>query len=316
MRLPDPQHDAVIVLWGLTSDGPLAAVLHKLHDVQAPIMVLDQRDVLATEVRLTVGTTVRGSIRLPDTRIDIKNITAVYLRPHDSGRLPAIRAAGADSAEWRHAKAIDGALWRWSEIAPALVVNRPSAMAIGASKPRQLRELRHFGFAVPETLITTCPDAAHAFWVQHRDVIYKSISGIRSRVSRLQPDHLDRLADVASCPTQFQRFIPGRDFRVHVVGQDVFTSEVVADVDDYRYPEGQPVTVRPSCLPPRVEEQCRHATAGLGLHVAGIDLRRTPTGEWYCFEVNPSPAFTYYEERTGQRIGQAIARLLEGARPG
>jgi glutathione synthase/RimK-type ligase-like ATP-grasp enzyme len=305
----------VIVLWGLTSDGPLASVLHELHALEAPVMVLDQRDVLATEFRLTVGATVRGSIRLPDARIPLSEIAAVYLRPHDSGRLPAIRATGAGSVEWRHAKAIDEALWRWSEIAPALVVNRPSAMAVGGSKPRQLRELRNFGFAVPETLITTSQDSAYAFWEQHRDVIYKSISGVRSRVSRLQPEHLDRLADVASCPTQFQRFIPGRDFRVHVVGPDVFTSEVVADVDDYRYPEGQPVTVRPCYLPSHVEEQCRHATAGFGLHVAGIDLRRTPAGEWYCFEVNPSPAFTYYEERTGQRIGQAIARLLAATSP-
>jgi glutathione synthase/RimK-type ligase-like ATP-grasp enzyme len=46
------------------------------------------------------------------------------------------------------------------------------------------------------------------------------------------------------------------------------------------------------------------------LPVAGIDLRRTPEGEWYCFEVNPSPAFTYYESRTGQPIGRAIAKLL------
>jgi glutathione synthase/RimK-type ligase-like ATP-grasp enzyme len=186
-------------------------------------------------------------------------------------------------------------------------------MATCGSKPRQLPELRRFGFEVPETLITTNPEAAYAFWEQHRDVVYKSISGVRSRVSRLQSEHRDRLADVASCPTQFQRFIPGSDFRVHVVGSEVFTSEVLADVDDYRYPAGEAVTIRASDLPPRVEEQCRRLAAAFGLHVAGIDLRRTPAGEWYCFEVNPSPAFTFYEERTGQRIGQAIARLLTRA---
>jgi D-alanine-D-alanine ligase-like ATP-grasp enzyme len=46
------------------------------------------------------------------------------------------------------------------------------------------------------------------------------------------------------------------------------------------------------------------------LHVAGIDLRRTPDGEWYCFEVNPSPAFLYYETATGLPIAAAIARIL------
>jgi hypothetical protein len=48
----------------------------------------------------------------------------------------------------------------------------------------------------------------------------------------------------------------------------------------------------------------------MNLSIAGIDLRRTPAGEWFCFEVNPSPAFSYYEQVTGQPIGQALALLL------
>jgi len=52
--------------------------------------------------------------------------------------------------------------------------------------------------------------------------------------------------------------------------------------------------------------------ASLDLVVAGIDLRRTPDGEWYCFEVNPSPAFSYYESATHQPISAAIAALLAG----
>ena len=52
----------------------------------------------------------------------------------------------------------------------------------------------------------------------------------------------------------------------------------------------------------------------LGLHVAGIDLRRTDDGRWVCFEVNPSPGFTFYQEETGQPIAEAIARLLAAGR--
>jgi glutathione synthase/RimK-type ligase-like ATP-grasp enzyme len=44
--------------------------------------------------------------------------------------------------------------------------------------------------------------------------------------------------------------------------------------------------------------------------VAGIDLRCTPENEWYCFEVNPSPAFTYYQGTSNNEIGEAIAQLL------
>jgi hypothetical protein len=30
----------------------------------------------------------------------------------------------------------------------------------------------------------------------------------------------------------------------------------------------------------------------------------------YCFEVNPSPAYSYYESHTGQPISAALARYL------
>jgi glutathione synthase/RimK-type ligase-like ATP-grasp enzyme len=48
----------------------------------------------------------------------------------------------------------------------------------------------------------------------------------------------------------------------------------------------------------------------LGLVLSGIDLRRTPDDEYYCFEINPSPGFIFYERNTGQPISEAVARLL------
>ena len=59
-----------------------------------------------------------------------------------------------------------------------------------------------------------------------------------------------------------------------------------------------------------LEERCRVLAASLGLLLAGIALRLTAQGEWYCFEVNPSPAFTYYASSTNQPIAQAVARML------
>jgi hypothetical protein len=43
-----------------------------------------------------------------------------------------------------------------------------------------------------------------------------------------------------------------------------------------------------------------------------MDLRRTPDGGFVCFEVNPSPAYSFYQDRTGQPIATAIARYLAG----
>jgi glutathione synthase/RimK-type ligase-like ATP-grasp enzyme len=51
---------------------------------------------------------------------------------------------------------------------------------------------------------------------------------------------------------------------------------------------------------------------GLGLAFSGIDLRIAPDRSVYCFEVNPSPVYSYYESHTGQAISLALARYVAG----
>ena len=51
---------------------------------------------------------------------------------------------------------------------------------------------------------------------------------------------------------------------------------------------------------------------GLGLDFAGIDLKLSPDGRVYCFEVNPCPAYSYYQDHAGQPIARAVAFYLAG----
>jgi glutathione synthase/RimK-type ligase-like ATP-grasp enzyme len=102
---------------------------------------------------------------------------------------------------------------------------------------------------------------------------------------------------------------------VHVVGREVFACRVESSAIDYRYPghgEDAP-KIEAQDLPADVAERCGSLTTYLGLLVAGIDLRCTPDERWFCFEVNPSPGFTYYEQASGQPIADAIASLLAKA---
>ena len=75
------------------------------------------------------------------------------------------------------------------------------------------------------------------------------------------------------------------------------------------------VEIRPYDLPPACAERCHDLAAAIGLAIAGLDLRRGGDGEWYCFKVNPSPGFTYYQEATGQPFDQAIASHLAAGAP-
>lgn len=302
----------MIVLWGLSGDPPLAAVWMALVRLGAQVAFLNQAMLLKTEIDLRVDRRVGGRVRIGGQTIDLAAVTSIYLRPHDSRRLPVVERAGPDSPIWRHALHLEEALSSWVELTPALVVNRPSRMASNGSKPYQAALIDAMGFRTPDTLITTDPEAARSFWADRGEIIYKSISGIRSIVSRLTTEQAERLKDVAWCPTQFQEYLPGTDYRVHVVGDALFACEIVSTADDYRYAarQGIDVDIRACALPAECADRCLRLAAALGLPVAGIDLRLTPDGEWYCFEVNPSPGFTYYQEACGLAIDEAIARLL------
>ncbi len=111
---------------------------------------------------------------------------------------------------------------------------------------------------------------------------------------------------------QLQQWIDGTDVRVHVVGERWFATTIASDATDYRYAgaSGRPAELTAYELPDMLGRQLVAVTSAMGLLVSGVDLRRTPSGEWYCFEVNPSPGFTYYEANTGQPIAAAIADVL------
>ena len=303
----------MILLWGLAGDRPIAGVRNELARMERTALLIDQRAVLEMSVELTADADIACVVEWDGLRVDLEKVTAAYVRPYDPLGVPAV-AGGQDSAEARHAVAVYEALRLWSDTTSRLVVNRLRAMASNGSKPYQLQLIAAAGFAVPETLVTTDPAAAAEFCDRCGDVVYKSVSGVRSIVSRVDAVKRAQLDAVAVCPTQFQAYVSGVDYRVHVVGDDVFVCELVSEADDYRYSErqGAAVSRRQAGLPGECADRCRALAASLELPVAGIDLRRTPAGEWFCFEVNPSPAFSWFDA-PDCRIAKRVAALLAEA---
>jgi ribosomal protein S6-L-glutamate ligase RimK-like protein len=299
-----------ILIWGLRGDSPLDGVLAALLELGANVFFLDQRRILESCVSLSVDGVLAGELQVGHQGVELASVAGVYLRPHDTRKVPALRDAAPGQSAWQHALAFDDALLAWLEICDGEVVNRPSAMAPNNAKPLQLRVIRDAGFSIPQTLVTNDRTAALEFRARYGCVVYKSISGTRSIVHRFDDSRLDRLTDLAACPTQFQEYISGLDHRVHVVGERVFACSIVSEADDYRYASGDSVQIHTCHLPDDIADNCVRMVASMGLRFAGIDLRRSPAGEWFCFEVNPSPGFTYFEDATGQPIADAVAQLL------
>jgi glutathione synthase/RimK-type ligase-like ATP-grasp enzyme len=299
------------VLWGVPGDPPLDAVHRALLRQGTRTLVIDQRRVDETALTTEVGAQLSGMLRVGERRIELEAISGIYLRPQDRATFRASDKGEADGTA-QAGVALDDIFQVVAQLTRGVVLNRPDAMASNSSKPYQYALIRSVGFAVPETLVTTSPDAAREFVGQHGSVIYKSVSGVRSIVGELREADVARLSGVCWCPTQLQERISGVDVRVHVVGEEFFACEVRCEAVDYRYAHltGHTTELSRCQLPDDCAERCVALARETQLPLAGIDLRRTKEGEWYCFEINPSPAFTYYQQATGAPIDAAIAKLL------
>jgi glutathione synthase/RimK-type ligase-like ATP-grasp enzyme len=186
-------------------------------------------------------------------------------------------------------------------------------MASNNSKPYQAALIRRLGFGVPETLVTNDPDEVRRFQRRVGRLVFKSTSGTRSIVHELTPARAVTLERVRNLPTQFQPLLTGTNVRVHVIGRQVFACEIAAETVDYRYREGgSPARMQPVRLPPALRSRCLELSAALDLPLAGIDLLRDGDGQWWCFEVNPSPAYSCFAEPTGMPMAEALARWLGG----
>jgi glutathione synthase/RimK-type ligase-like ATP-grasp enzyme len=265
-----------------------------------------------------LGAGISGYVEGPDWKLDLDDLTGVYVRYLGvEGRMPLsdIPPVSAPAMYFEY----DSGLMALLEDLPCPVVNRVAGGVSNNSKAYQALLVRECGLLTPPTLITNDPEAVGRFYEHfQRQVVYKSLSGVRSIVRRLRPEHLERLHLLRHAPAQFQAFIPGDNVRVHTVGDRVFPSRVASEAVDYRYGgrEGHDVAIEPTTVPAAVGEACLRLARRLDLLLAGIDLKQTPRGDYYCFEVNPAPGFLYYEQQTRQPISTALANLLQhGVRP-
>jgi glutathione synthase/RimK-type ligase-like ATP-grasp enzyme len=291
----------VILAWGPADDPPLDAVAGELTDRGRDVVLLDDRALAEMEYDVSVTPALHGWIAVQARRIDLADVTGVFVRPGPSrsGRVAAASAAVAlMCAE-----------------TPSVVVNRPAAGRSNWSKPFQARLIKAAGLGVPETIVTTDPGVARRFVDEHGRVVYKSVSGRRSIVAAIEagdPALDERLDTVRNGPVQLQRWIDGTDVRVHVVGDRCFATAIASSSVDYRYAAliGESPSFTSTTVPDAVAARCVDVTSEMGLLVSGVDLSVDAGGAWYCFEVNPAPGFTYYEDHTGQPIAAAVADLL------
>ena len=252
---------------------------------------------------------------LPDgEQVELSQVRTVWMR---RPRPPALPDFGNDvetarfcRREW--AETLDGVMLGLG----ARFVNAPQADAASV-KPRQLAEALRCGLTIPETLVTSDPDAAAAFVHRHNgDVIHKAMSSPANRLLETRvwrPDDAADLYRLPFAPAMFQRRVHGpADLRITCVGQKLFTARIATESGrsevDSRLDHD--VAVDATSLPDGLAARLLEFMAAMGLVYGTIDLKIDTSGAAVFLEVNPQGQFLYIEIQTGLPISIAMAELL------
>ncbi len=305
----------MVLLCGIPSETPLAMVKEELEKLDIAYVLFNQRDFKDITLYYQIDNgEISGELQIKDQLYRLEHFQGIYTRLMDYNSLPEFKSEPKNSSARTECRLLHETLMHWSEISSARVVNKIIPMGSNSSKPYQAQLLLEQGLKVPDTLITNQPELVLEFKKKHKKIIYKSISGVRSIVQQFKDDDIKRLKNIYLCPTQFQEFVEGTDVRVHVVGKKVFATAILADTTDYRYAkkEGKTSELKAIDLPEELSQKCIQLSEALKLPFSGIDLKITSDDEVYCFEVNPSPGYSYYEANTGQQIAKAVAEYLMG----
>jgi hypothetical protein len=240
---------------------------------------------------------------------------AWWRRPQPFTLHPGIAHDVASFAYTESHEAVSG---MWAAL-PVRWVNPPVLDEEAHHKPYQLAIATKVGLPIPRTLITNDPSAARRFSeeVGLERTVYKTFLATEThwRETRiLRREELDLLDRVQLAPVIFQEYVPAvADIRVTVFGDDVFATAITPapggyDVDYRMDLAGAGFSATE--LPAGTVALLRSLMAHLGLVYGAIDLRRTAEGEHVFLEINPAGEWRFVEERTGQPMTEAMARLL------
>lgn len=281
----------------------------ELEKAGADYLFLDHRKIADCDIEFScdIQNDVACRVILEGTSIDLDTMKVAYPRPYSFFDYPGFQGKTFDDPLVVKASCFEVQLMAWLNASDTVLINAAGPSASNNSKPYQLSVIKQAGFLVPETFVSNEPAAALEFLERSGRSVYKSVSAVRSIVNEVGEEQLQAIDDIKWCPTLFQKVVEGDNYRVHVVGEELFAARISSDKLDYRY--GQ-TTMLSEQLPPDVAEKCFLLNKILGLHFSGIDLMRTLDDEWYCFEVNTSPGYSYFQQKTGAPISAALARFM------
>jgi glutathione synthase/RimK-type ligase-like ATP-grasp enzyme len=260
--------------------------------------------------------------------IALDAVDAVWVRRPGRPRAPdALAGTPVGRAIEAEVAGVLFGLWELLEV--PFVPARPAALEVAATKLRQLALAARLGFEIPDTLVTSDPEAFLDRYAAApgRQLITKravadqrlvTVGGHETGRATLavRPRDLVDVEAVRLAPILTQPLVDkALEVRATVVGGEVFAAAIHSQethhtqVDFRRYDVAH-TRITPHALPEAERDRCVALTRALGLRYSAIDLIATPDGRQVFLEVNPSGQYLWIERATGLPISRALAELL------
>lgn len=189
-------------------------------------------------------------------------------------------------------------------------VNSLFAYQFHKVKPRQLSLAATIGAKIPKTIISNRSTDILNFSQQVKQAIFKPVQGGAHTQwlseDLLQPERLNFALEFS--PVTIQEFIAGVNIRTYVLGEHVYSAVIDSDKVDFR--SDDEAVLLPISTPEKIAVMSQRICQQFGMQWTAIDWRRTPDGQYYFLEANPSPMFYFFELQTGYPITEKLVDLL------
>lgn len=210
----------------------------------------------------------------------------------------------------------------WQQIPESLWLNSPERNQKAQTKLAQLATASTLGFNIPETIISNSWESIDRY-LQTDDVIVKMARGVLYEDDETKVLYTTRLNSVAKSelrlalpfPAIFQNYASkSREWRVTVVGDEVFEASIYTDKDakdDWRKHQfTDRVTFKKENLDEDIKLKCIQFLGEYGLRYGAFDFIENQDGKVTFLECNPNGQYMWLEESLGLQISDAITNEL------
>ncbi len=215
-------------------------------------------------------------------------------------------------------------------------ISYPEHIRQAGWKLEQLQRAARLGFEVPNTLVTSNPEKARAFYEEcNGQLIFKVLTDpflgapkiiskypdeetepFQSQTTFITEHELPLLDSVSLVPCLFQEYIPKQlELRIAVIGDELFAAEIHSQEReetriDWRNYEVD-IPYRKANLPSEVASRCLEFVKSYNLNFSAMDLILTPDGRYVFLENNPNGQFIFIEQMVPElRMTEALAACL------